>query len=30
VEYFESAGDDWQKRMDEALKDWIKKHPKSC
>ncbi|HLD84607.1 MAG TPA: BrnA antitoxin family protein [Coxiellaceae bacterium] len=26
VVYFKSTGNGWQTRMDEALKDWIKKH----
>jgi uncharacterized protein (DUF4415 family) len=28
VEYFKATGEGWQIRMDEALKEWIKKHPK--
>jgi len=28
VEYFKTTGEGWQTRMDEALKEWIKKHPK--
>jgi uncharacterized protein (DUF4415 family) len=28
VEYFKTLGEGWQIRMDEALKEWIKKHPK--
>lgn len=27
VHYFKSMGDGWQKRMDDALKEWIAKHP---
>lgn len=27
IDYFKSTGDGWQKRMDEALKDWIHDHP---
>lgn len=27
VNYFRETGDGWQNRMDEALKEWIKKHP---
>ena len=27
VNYFKSTGDGWQTRMDEALKEWITKHP---
>jgi uncharacterized protein (DUF4415 family) len=27
VNYFKETGDGWQIRMDEALKEWIKKHP---
>jgi len=27
VNYFKATGEGWQIRMDEALKDWIKKHP---
>lgn len=30
VEYFKSTGEGWQKRMDEALKDWIKQHPNAA
>jgi len=28
VEYFKQIGEGWQTRMDDALKEWIKKHPK--
>lgn len=28
VEYFRASGSGWQTRMDAALKDWIKKHPR--
>jgi uncharacterized protein (DUF4415 family) len=28
VDYFRSIGEGWQIRMDDALKDWIKKHPR--
>lgn len=28
VAYFKSTGKGWQVRMDEALKEWIKKHPR--
>lgn len=27
VNYFKATGEGWQIRMDEALKEWIKKHP---
>ncbi len=27
VEYFKETGKGWQIRMDEALKEWITKHP---
>lgn len=27
VEYFKDTGEGWQIRMDDALKEWIKKHP---
>ncbi len=27
VDYFKSAGSGWQKRMNDALKEWINKHP---
>ena len=27
VRYFKETGKGWQIRMDEALKEWIKKHP---
>ena len=27
VEYFKETGRGWQIRMDDALKEWIKKHP---
>ena len=27
VKYFKETGEGWQTRMDEALKEWIKKHP---
>lgn len=27
VNYFKETGRGWQIRMDEALKEWIKKHP---
>lgn len=26
VEYFKSTGEGWQKRMDEALKEWVASH----
>jgi uncharacterized protein (DUF4415 family) len=26
VEYFKSTGEGWQKRMDEALKEWVAAH----
>ncbi|MCX7125426.1 MAG: BrnA antitoxin family protein [Gammaproteobacteria bacterium] len=26
VDYFKATGDGWQAKMDEALKEWIKKH----
>ena len=26
IDYFKATGRGWQTRMDEALKDWIKKH----
>jgi uncharacterized protein (DUF4415 family) len=29
VLYFRETGRGWQIRMDEALKEWIKKHPRS-
>lgn len=29
INYFKSTGRGWQVRMDEALKDWIRKHPKA-
>ena len=29
VHYFKDMGQGWQVRMDEALKEWIKKHPRS-
>jgi uncharacterized protein (DUF4415 family) len=29
VHYFKDTGQGWQVRMDEALKEWIKKHPRS-
>jgi uncharacterized protein (DUF4415 family) len=28
VEYFKKTGEGWQIRMDDALREWIKKHPK--
>ncbi len=28
VTYFKETGKGWQIRMDEALKEWIKKHPR--
>ena len=28
VKYFKMTGVGWQIRMDEALKEWIKKHPR--
>jgi uncharacterized protein (DUF4415 family) len=28
VSYFKGSGKGWQIRMDEALKQWIKKHPR--
>jgi uncharacterized protein (DUF4415 family) len=30
IAYFKATGSGWQKRMDEALKNWIKKHPKAA
>lgn len=30
IAYFKATGEGWQKRMDEALKNWIKKHPKAA
>lgn len=27
VAYFKSTGKGWQKRMDEALKEWLREHP---
>jgi len=30
VEYFKSTGDGWQTRMDDALKEWIKKHKRAA
>jgi len=27
VKYFKATGEGWQTRMDEALKEWIRKHP---
>jgi len=30
VEYFKATGEGWQTRMDEALKEWIKKHPRAA
>lgn len=27
IKYFKGTGKGWQKRMDAALKQWIKKHP---
>ena len=30
VEYFKSTGDGWQKKMDNALKEWIKKHKRAA
>ena len=27
VEYFKSTGEGWQRRMDEALKEWVATHP---
>ncbi len=29
VDYFKSTGNGWQTRMDKALKEWIKKHPRT-
>ncbi|HYE36770.1 BrnA antitoxin family protein [Methylocaldum sp.] len=29
VEYFRATGEGWQVRMDEALKEWIKAHPRT-
>ena len=28
VKYFKATGKGWQSRMDEALKHWIRKHPR--
>lgn len=30
IEYFKSTGEGWQARMDEVLKEWVKKHPKAA
>lgn len=30
VEYFKATGEGWQARMDEALKEWIKKHSRAA
>jgi uncharacterized protein (DUF4415 family) len=30
VDYFKSSGNGWQTRMDKALKEWIKKHPRAA
>lgn len=30
VKYFKSTGKGWQIRMDNALKEWIKKHPRAA
>ncbi len=30
VKYFKVEGRGWQVRMDEALKQWIKKHPRAA
>ncbi len=30
VAYFKATGKGWQARMDEALKEWIKKHPRAA
>ena len=27
IEYFKSEGEGWQKRMNEALKEWVTRHP---
>lgn len=27
INYFKETGPGWQRRMNEALKEWIKKHP---
>jgi len=27
IQYFKATGGGWQRRMDEALKEWITKHP---
>jgi uncharacterized protein (DUF4415 family) len=27
LKYFKATGEGWQTRMDQALKEWIKKHP---
>ena len=27
IDYFKSTGKGWQKHMNDALKEWIKKHP---
>lgn len=29
VRYFRETGEGWQVRMDEALKEWIKNHPRA-
>ncbi|MBI4356309.1 MAG: BrnA antitoxin family protein [Gammaproteobacteria bacterium] len=28
--YFKASGKGWQRRMDEALKEWIAKHPRAA
>jgi len=30
VEYFKATGEGWKTRMDEALKEWIAKHPRAA
>lgn len=30
VNYFKTTGEGWQIRIDEALKEWIKKHPRAA
>src|SRR5688572_790664 len=30
VEYFKTLGEGWQRQMNDALKEWIKKYPKKA
>jgi uncharacterized protein (DUF4415 family) len=30
MDYFKATGAGWQVRVDDALKEWIKKHPRSA